>query len=212
MDADGRGTPSAVTAWSPLEETLEAIAERLTRVTVEVRGQRFGHGSGVIWRSNGVIVTNAHVVRGPVMVGLSDRRAFSARVLAWDARRDLAALRIAADELPSAEIGGAEGLGPGSLVLAVGNPLGFKGALTLGLIHGIGLPDGIGSPAASGPPGSSVTGPWISAHLRLAPGSSGGPLADARGRVIGINTMIAGGLAIAIPSAEVERFLGGAWR
>ena len=206
MDAEGRGTQSAVAAGSPLEDTLEAIAERLTRVTVEVRGRQFGHGSGVIWRPDGVIVTNAHVVRGPVTVMLSDRRTFSARVLAWDPSRDLAALRIAADELPSAEIGDAKRLGPGSVVLAVGHPLGLKGALTLGLIHGI------GSPGASGPPGPSGAAPWIRAHLRLAPGSSGGPLADARGRVIGINTMIAGGLAIAIPSAEVERFLDGAMR
>jgi serine protease Do len=76
----------------------------------------------------------------------------------------------------------------GELVVAVGNPLGFVGALTTGVVH-------------------APTRRWVHADVRLAPGNSGGPLADARGRVIGINTMIAGGLALAVPSNSVTRFL-----
>jgi serine protease Do len=72
--------------------------------------------------------------------------------------------------------------------MAVGNPLGFVGALTTGVVH-------------------AITRHWVHADVRLAPGNSGGPLADARGRVIGINTMIAGGLALAVPSNSVTRFL-----
>jgi serine protease Do len=76
----------------------------------------------------------------------------------------------------------------GELVMAVGNPLGFVGALTTGVVH-------------------ALTRRWVHADVRLAPGNSGGPLADARGRVIGINTMIAGGLALAVPSNSVTQFL-----
>ena len=84
---------------------------------------------------------------------------------------------------------------PGELVFAVGNPLGIAGALTTGIIQAHGPADGRHSPH------------WVQADVRIAPGNSGGPLADARGRVIGINSMIAGGLALAVPSNAVERFL-----
>lgn len=93
-----------------------------------------------------------------------------------------------------AEIGDSDSLRVGQLVVAVGNPLGLSGAVTAGLIHAIG---------PRRPAGPSL----IQADLRLAPGNSGGPLADARGRVIGINAMIAGGLALAVPSSLVARFL-----
>ena len=84
---------------------------------------------------------------------------------------------------------------PGELVIAIGNPLGFVGALSTGVIHAVGPLRGIGSQQ------------WVQAGVRLAPGNSGGPLADARGRVIGVNTMVAGGLALAIPSNTVRDFL-----
>jgi serine protease Do len=78
----------------------------------------------------------------------------------------------------------------GELVMAVGNPFGFIGALTTGVVHS--------TPSRK---------QWVAADVRLAPGNSGGPLADARGRVIGINTMIAAGLALAVPSNAVAEFL-----
>jgi serine protease Do len=83
----------------------------------------------------------------------------------------------------------------GELVLAVGNPLGFVGALSTGIIHAAGSVRGLGMSS------------WLQADVQLAPGNSGGPLADAQGRVLGINTMVAGGLALAIPSNDVSRFL-----
>src|SRR5258708_38875961 len=87
--------------------------------------------------------------------------------------------------------------------MAIGNPLGFVGALTTGVIHAVGPIRGLGSRS------------WVQADVRLAPGNSGGPLADARGHVIGINTMVAGRLALAIPSNVVQNFLSagpsGAW-
>ena len=84
---------------------------------------------------------------------------------------------------------------PGEIVIAIGNPLGFVGALTTGVIFSIGPVPGLGPQS------------WVQATVRLAPGNSGGPLADAQGRVIGINTMVAGGLALAVSSAAVAKFL-----
>jgi serine protease Do len=171
------------------------VAERLRRSTVQVltRGRGQGAGSGVIWSADGLIITNAHVARSPeAKVTLWDGISHQATVVNRDPRRDLASLRIQATDLPAATPGDSSALRVGELVIAIGNPLGFIGALTTGVVHS--LPNG---------------GRWVAADVRLAPGNSGGPLADAQGRVIGINTMIAGGLALAAPSNAVAQFLQG---
>src|SRR5918999_5382330 len=91
---------------TPLARELEVLAERLRQATVQVQGRQPGGGAGVIWRATGVIITNAHVVRGPsATVKLSDGRAFEATVTARDSQRDLAVLAIGAGDLPSAPIG-----------------------------------------------------------------------------------------------------------
>jgi serine protease Do len=188
--------PDMKRGYIALECELEKIAERLRQLTVRVQGRQPGGGSGVIWRSTDIIITNAHVTRAPsAMVTLADGRAFEAAVTARDPQRDLAVLRLQAGDLASAVIGDSSALRVGELVFAVGNPFGIVGALTAGIIHAL-------SPAD----GASGRG-WIQADLRLAPGNSGGPLADAQGRIIGINSMVAGGLAFAVPSNAVERFL-----
>jgi serine protease Do len=157
-----------------------------------------GSGSGVIWSGDGLIVTNAHVARGSrVDVSLWDGREFRAEVTSRDLRRDVAALRIEAKDLHAAEIGDSSRVRAGELAIAVGNPLGFLGAMTSGIVHAVGPLRGLGSRE------------WVQADVRLAPGNSGGPLADSRGHVIGINTMVAGRLALAIPSNDVTRFLLG---
>lgn len=172
------------------------IAEQLRRSTVLIHAGGRGNGSGVIWSGEGLIVTNAHVVHGPnVCVQLWDGREFEAAVTARDPRRDLAALRISANSLPAACPADSSQLRPGELAIAIGNPLGFVGALTTGVIHGIGPLRALGSQT------------WVQATVRLAPGNSGGPLADAQGHVIGVNTMVAGRLALAIPSNAVRDFL-----
>src|SRR5919199_2637908 len=174
---------------SHLADELASMAESLLRVTVQVRDRRRGIGSGVIWRSDGLIVTNAHVARASsAVVELRDGRTFDARVTSRDPQRDLAALTVDADELPAAPLGDPRALRPGHLVVAAGHPLGVAGALSLGIVHAIERADGPGAPH------------WIRADVRLAPGNSGGPLADVSGRVIGINTMIAGGLGLAAPN------------
>jgi len=174
------------------------IAEQLRRSTVLIHSGSRGSGSGVIWSSDGLIVTNAHVVRGSnVRVQLWDGREIEGAIASRDPRRDLAALRISADSLPAASPADSSQLRPGELAIAIGNPMGFVGALTTGVIHAIGPLRALGSQT------------WVQASVRLAPGNSGGPLADARGHVIGINTMVAGRLALAIPSNAVRDFIAG---
>jgi serine protease Do len=177
---------------------LGEISERVRRSTVLVQPGSGGSGSGVVWTGDGLIVTNAHVARGSwTKVGLWDGRQFRAEITARDPRRDLAALRISASDLSAADPADSSQVRPGELVLAVGNPMGFFGALTMGVVQAVGPIRGLG------------TRNWVQADVRLAPGNSGGPLADACGRVIGINTMVAGSLALAIPGNEVKRFLRG---
>jgi len=176
---------------------LGEIAERLRRSTVQVMlpGANAG-GSGVIAAADGTIVTNAHVARGGhCSVQLWDGRQLPAKLAARDARRDLAALKIAAAGLTAADFGDSSALRAGELVMAIGNPMGFIGALTTGVVHALGTLPGFGAQS------------WVLADVRLAPGNSGGPLADARGRVIGINTMIVHGLGAAVPGNAVTAFL-----
>jgi serine protease Do len=174
------------------------IAENLRRSTVLIHAGARGNGSGVIWSSDGIIVTNAHVVRrAQLRVQLWDARELDATLLSSDRVRDIATLRVNAKNLPAASSADSSRVRPGELAIAIGNPLGFVGALTTGVVHAVGPLPGLGPQS------------WVQAGVRLAPGNSGGPLADAAGRVIGINTMVAGRLALAIPSNAVTDFLTG---
>jgi len=178
------------------DEALSAVGEKLRRSTVQVFDGRRGAGSGVIWRADGWIVTNAHVVSGrSARIRLSDGRTLEADIIARAAERDLAALYVAASDLPAAEIGASTAVRVGEIVLAAGSPFGVSGAVSAGVLHAVGAVPRIGKQR------------WLQADLELAPGNSGGPLADASGRVIGINSMIAMGLGLAIPSHDVEQFL-----
>lgn len=172
------------------------IAEKLRRSTVQVSAGRRGHGSGVIVKPEGVIVTNAHVAAfSPIEVELWDGSRAHAGLSMRDAARDVAVLRVPLSELPAAPLADSSNLRVGELVIAVGNPLGFTGALTTGVVHAVGRVPGLGPRQ------------WIQADVRLAPGNSGGPLANARGHIVGINTMVAGGVGLAIPSNAVSRLL-----
>jgi serine protease Do len=173
---------------------LAALAATVRRITVELTDTERVVGSGVVWATDRV-VTNAHVVARPhVMVRRADGGRLDGRVVARDRHADLALLHVPGLGLSAAAIGPADELHVGSLIVAVGHPFGVRGALTTGIVHAI------GSLGRGGRP-------WIQGDLRLAPGNSGGPLADARGRVVGINAMIVGGLALAIPASEVTRFV-----
>ena len=183
-----------------LTSDLAAVVGRLRENTVELRSMGRARGSGVIWRSDGLIVTSAHVVGGArlahhgLQVVLPDKGRLPAAVLEWNRQLDLALLRVEARGLPSAQVGDSNCLRPGELVLAVGHPFGLSAAVVTGVVH-------------AAPARGAAEPRWVQADLRLAPGNSGGPLADAAGQVVGINAMIVGRLALAVPSQVVETFV-----
>ena len=140
-----------------------------------------GEGSGFIVSSDGVILTNAHVVRGAkeVTVKLTDRREFSAKVLGSDPKTDVAVLKINATGLPTVKLGQTSQLRVGDWVLAIGSPFGFENSVTAGVVSAKGrsLPDD-----------SFV--PFLQTDVAINPGNSGGPLFNAQGEVVGINSQI----------------------
>ncbi|HEY3939897.1 MAG TPA: trypsin-like peptidase domain-containing protein [Bryobacteraceae bacterium] len=174
------------------------IAELLRRSTVQIRSgsgrQREGSGSGVVL-NDGRIVTNAHVlIGGDATVETWDGKAQRARLAKTDPDRDLALLLMEQCDASAATLAAGEAKA-GQAVIAVGNPMGFVGAVSTGFIYRIGAIRDLGVRR------------WIQADVRLAPGNSGGPLADINGQILGINSMVAGGLALSIPAASVQEFL-----
>ena len=174
------------------------VGELLRRSTVHIRSfSRRGQsaGSGVIWDGEGTVITNAHVIgKGDHSVELWDGRTVPAELKGRDAQRDLARLRLPTTGVSSISLRESP-VKPGELVVAVGNPLGFTGALTSGVVHAVGSIPGLGRRQ------------WLQSAIRLAPGNSGGPLADAAGGLVGINTMIVSGIALAIPISVVRDFM-----
>lgn len=190
-----------------LDDALDAIATRLRQSTAIVltsggRSGVTGQGAAVAWTADGLLLTNAHVARGPrALVDLPDGRRLAARTIARDAAHDLAALRVDPGDRPlhPATLGDPSTLRPGAMVLAFGHPLGVPNALALGVLHGTRAP--LARHTSAGTPA-----PLLCADIRLAPGNSGGPLADAAGAVIGLNTLIADGLGYAVPVDHARRF------
>lgn len=178
-----------------LEADLRALASTLEASTVAVRSARgMGSGSGVVWSAQGVVITNAHVARtAMVEIECADGRRVFGKVERRDDERDLAAVRVALGDLTPARYRDPADLRVGEFVAAFGHPLGVRNVLSAGIVHA-GYRAGVNR--------------FVQADLKLAPGNSGGALADAAGRVVGINSMVAGGLALAIPADDVRRFLG----
>jgi serine protease Do len=187
---------------------VEALRQSVVRVSAA-----YGHGAGVVWQTEGLIVTNHHVVaRDRAEVELADGRRLAAAVVARDPHLDLAALRVPACDLPAAPIGDSTALRVGDVILAVGHPFGLRGAASLGIVSAPVTPPGrLLSPRRGGYRREvAVRSPreLLQADVALAPGNSGGPLADAAGRVVGIATMVLWpGIALAVPSHVVERFV-----
>lgn len=182
---------------SALSDDLAGVAELVRRSVVEVRTANHGGGAGTIWRADGIILTNHHVApRDRAEVRLADGRELTATVIARDPENDIAALRVQAEALPALERRDAATLRPGELVLAVGHPFGVRHAVSLGVVSA--------APAPNGHDRREL----IRADVLLGPGNSGGPLVDARGRVAGLNAMVMGGLALAVPGHLAERLLG----
>jgi serine protease Do len=188
-----------------LDTDLASVVEDVRRSLVQVRNGHRGGGAGTIWHPKGLIVTNAHVVgRGVVRVILPDGRELLARVLAKDDQRDLAALVVDASDLPTVQLGDSNSLQPGQWVVAVGHPWGVQGAITAGVVIGLG---------PAWPDTQQPKRDYVLVSLHLRPGHSGGPLVDSAGRLVGINTMINGpDVGVAVPVDEVKLFLREALR
>jgi serine protease Do len=186
-------------AISATQQDVARIADSLSELTVAVHGQaevRAGEGAGVIWHPDGLVVTNAHCIRQrEVRIRSASGELLDAEVVARERELDLAILEVPRLGGRSPTLADVESLRAGEVLIAYGHPLGVRGALALGVLHAV-VRD-----ARSGAPR------WIAADIRLAPGNSGGPLVDAAGRIVGINTMIVGGLGLAIPTSVVQRFV-----
>jgi len=183
-------------ALDAYSEAVIAVAERLSPSVANVRMRR-GGGSAVAITPDGFLLTSAHVVArtNGGRVSFVDGRELEFDVVGSDPLSDLAVLRADGRELVPAELGDAERLRVGQLVVAIGNPHGFTGSVTAGVVSALGR----SLPTRSGA-NVRVVDNVIQTDAALNPGNSGGALADGRGRVIGINTAVAGvGLGLAVP-------------
>ena len=164
---------------------------------------RVGAGSAVVFTEDGYMLTNAHVVDGATggRAVFADGSGTDLAIAGADPLSDLAVIRGLSATPPPAELGDAEGLRVGQLVIAVGNPLGLAGSVTAGVVSGLGR----SIPTADGR-NRRVIEDVIQTDAALNPGSSGGALADTRGRIVGINTAVAGaGLGLAVPINATTR-------
>lgn len=199
----------SITLEAPVAPALSglALSAAIADIAAEVKqsvvliGQNGSHGAGVIWRPDGIVVTNRHVLRDDrVDVILDDGRKLTGIVAARHPDRDLAVVKIAADDLPAARLGDSSTVRPGQLAIAIGHPPGLRSAATVGIVVAAGQAATLEGPR---------TGDWLQTDVTLRPGNSGGPLVDAHGAVIGINTMVSGRLSLSIPSSTVEHFVAG---
>jgi S1-C subfamily serine protease len=202
-------------------ELLDAYSRTLTQVAAALapsvaavqvtssggRGTPLGSGSAVALSADGYLVTSAHVVAGGDggRLDLADGRQLRFRVRGRDPLSDLAVLVAEHGDLQPARLGDASALRVGQLVVAIGNPLGLAGSVTAGVVSALGrsLPTRAGAQVR-------VIDDVIQTDAALNPGNSGGALADSAGRVVGINTALAGvGLGLAVPvNATTERIIG----
>ena len=201
---DAPGDDEALDAYSRI---VTAVARTLGPSVVSIRvGRRGaqGAGSGVVITSDGVVLTSAHVVDGhdgDLRARLVDGRETALAVAGADPLSDLAVLRAEAGDLPPAELGDADRLEVGQLVVAIGNPLGFAGSVTAGVVSALGRALPVGGPRAR-----RVVEDVIQTDAALNPGNSGGALADSRSRLVGVNTAVAGvGLGLAVPINATTR-------
>lgn len=177
------------------------MVEGARESVVQVASGGRGAGAGLIWDKSGLVLTNDHVLPkgrqgGKTRVALRDGRSFDAEIVKRSRELDLALLRLGdAGELPAAPVGDSDALRVGELVYAIGHPWGNPGAVTAGIVGGLGVP---GGPRRGRRRGSGAR--YVRSDVVLAPGNSGGPLLNARGEVVGINAMIFGRTALSIPS------------
>jgi serine protease Do len=203
-------------ALDAYSRTVTEVADRLgpsvanLRVSRRTRrGRAEGGGSGVVITPDGFMLSSAHVVSASNRGGratFQDGRELRVEVVGTDPLSDLAVLRTEAGGLPAAQLGDADRLRVGQLVVAIGNPLGFAGSVTAGVVSALGR----SLPTRQGSAGRLVEN-VIQTDASLNPGNSGGALADGLGHVIGVNTAVAGiGLGLAVPINDATRRIIGA--
>jgi S1-C subfamily serine protease len=209
-------------ALDAYSRTVAAVADRLTPSVANLQISRYGRrgtvrsggGSGVVISADGFMITSAHVVEGaPRAAGsrdsarasFSDGRELPFAVVGADPLSDLAVLRARDGDLEAATLGDAEELRVGQLVVAIGNPYGFAGSVTAGVVSAVGRSLPVGPRGAV-----RVVDNVIQTDAALNPGNSGGALADGRGSVVGVNTAVAGvGLGLAVPiNSATRRIIG----
>lgn len=174
---------------------VNGLAEVLREAVVEVRSGETASGTGIIWGGAGLVVTNAHCIRrGASVQVIAGGKWREAHALAYHPHHDLALLAAPSVTGPLLELRDPESLRTGELLFAHGHPLGITDALAMGVLHAV-TRDRSGSAR------------WIVADVRLAPGNSGGPLVDAEGKLVGINSMVVNGLGVAVPASLVQRFV-----
>jgi serine protease Do len=204
--------PEEADALDAYSQIVVRVAEQLAPSVANLRVLRrtrvgnvpAGAGSAVVLSPDGFLVTSAHVVRdarGTGRAAFVDGRELGFSVVGVDHLSDLALLRVDGGGLSAAELGDAANLKVGQLVVAIGNPHGFAGSLTAGVVSAVGR----SLPARSGSALRYIDN-VIQTDAALNPGNSGGALADSRGRVVGINTAVAGyGLGLAVPINSATR-------
>ena len=203
-------------AMDAYSRSVVGVAERLSPAVASVRVQRrtrggrmpAGAGSGVVLTHDGFVLTSAHVVsgrQGDGRAAFTDGRELRFNVVGRDALSDLAIVRTEDGGLTPAELGDADALRVGQLVVAIGNPHGLEGSITAGVVSALGraLPTQAGRRVR-------IIDNVIQTDAALNPGNSGGALADARGNVVGVNTAVAGiGLGLAVPiNAATRKIIG----
>jgi S1-C subfamily serine protease len=178
--------------FDPYSDLVSRAFERVGPPVVGVRsarkdGRPLGQGSGVVYTPDGYLLTNSHVIRNgeQISVSLTTGRTLEAAIVGDDPETDLAVLRVPVNGLEHASFGRSTDLRVGQLVIAVGNPLGYHATVTAGIVSALGR-------TLRAPSGRLIDS-VIQTDAALNPGNSGGPLADARGRVVGINTAMIGG-------------------
>lgn len=189
-----------------LSNDLADLHAQARRSLVQIHMGNRGAGSGAVWSDDGLIVTNAHVVRGrrgtvshQLQVTLSDGRQLPADVVAVHPHHDLALLRVQTEALAPIAPGDSRGVRAGELVFALGYPWGVEGGATAGVVIGVG---------ADLPELGDGRRDWIAAALQLRPGHSGGPMLDSRGRLVGINTLMTGpAVGAAVPVHVIDEFV-----
>jgi S1-C subfamily serine protease len=197
-------------AFDAYSRTVSGVAEQLTPSVAHLavsrrtrRGRAEGAGSGVAISSDGYMLTSAHVVAdgNGVSASFSDGREVGAEVVGADPLSDLAVVRADARDLTPAQLGDADELRVGQLVVAIGSPMGLAGTVTAGVVSALGR----SLPTRAGSAGRLVEN-VIQTDAALNPGNSGGALADGLSRVVGVNTAVAGiGLGLAVPINEATR-------